>query len=111
MNNVRMPDNTTRCWLEVTVDAETDHNYTVSSVLFEGTPFSIAAPKAKVEVNPTDPKKGLLEVGKVGTGFGYVEVVLPAPSLRFGFQARVLETQLVNPAPKVTTGTKYKVVD
>jgi hypothetical protein len=47
-------------------------------------------------------------VGKVGSAFGYVEVTLPSPALQFGYQARVLETQLVNPFPKVTTGTKFK---
>lgn len=108
MNNVRTSGSLPQVWLEVVVKNEDDHGYTVASTMFDGTPFSIHVPKLKLEVNPSDSTKGLLEVGKVGNGFGYVEITLPSPALQFGHQVRVLQTQLVNPFPKVTTGTKYK---
>jgi hypothetical protein len=108
MNNIRTSEPLPRVWLEVNINKSDEHGYTVSSTLFDGTPFSIYVPKLKVDVNPTDEKKGLLEVGRVGKAFGYVEVTLPAPALQFGYQARVLEVQLVNPTPKVVTGTKYR---
>jgi hypothetical protein len=108
MNNIRLNDSYPRAWLEVTIKKEDHHGYTVASTYFDGTPFSIHVPKLKVEVNKDDKTKGLLEVGRVGNGFGYVEVVLPAPELRFGHSARVLTTQIVTATPTVTTGTKYK---
>lgn len=108
MNNIRTSEVLPQVWLEVNVVGEDDHGYKVSSTLFDGTPFTIHVPKLKVEINPTDNKKGLVVVGKIGSAFGYVEITLPAPALQFGYQARVLETQLVNPFPKVVTGTKFK---
>jgi hypothetical protein len=108
MNNIRTSEVLPRVWLEVSIQKVDDYGYVVGSSLFDGTPFTIHVPKLKVEVDPTDDKKGLLEVGRVGAAFGYVEVTLPSPALSFGYQARVLETQLVNPYPKITTGVKYK---
>jgi hypothetical protein len=105
MNSIRTSEQLPIVWLEVDILTEDAQTYTVGSTLFDGTAFNIRVPKLKVEA---DGKKGLLAVGRVGSGFGYVEVTLPAPALLFGHQARVLESQLVNPSPKITTGTKFK---
>lgn len=108
MNNIRISEPLPQVWLEVVIKEEHEHSYTVASTQFDGKPFSINVPKLKVDVSPDDPKKGLLAVGRVGTGGGYIEVTLPAPALQFGYQARVLASQLVNPAPVTNVGTKYK---
>ena len=107
INSIRISDNLVKVWLEVNIVSEDDTGYIVSSSFFDGTPFSIHALKEKVEVDHNDLKKGLLQVGKVGTASGYVEIVLPEPALSYGHNVRVKDSQLVKeqmpPMP-----TKYK---
>lgn len=108
MNSIRLADGLPHVWLEVNIQSEDEYGFTVTSTMFDGTPFSIHVPKLKLEVNTSDSTKGLLEVSRIGNGFGYVEITLPTPVLRFGHQVRVLSNQIVNPTPKITTGMKYR---
>lgn len=107
MNSIRISDNLPKVWLEVNVTKTDEYGHTVSSMFFDGTPFTIHAPHAKVEIDQNDASKGLLQVGRVGAASGYVEIVLPAPALNFGHNVRVSENQLVK-EQKPPMPTKYK---
>jgi hypothetical protein len=83
MNNIKLTGPLTRAWIEVYINEVSNDNYVVSSRIFDNTPFSIIVPSAKLEIDPTDNKKALLEVGVVGTNHSYTEIMLPLLFLWF----------------------------
>lgn len=109
MNSIRVSDVLRRVWLEVAIVSKDDvAGVTVAAKMFDGTPFSICVPPHSVEIDPCESNKGLLEVGYMGEGSGYAEITLPAPSLVYGHQMRVLANQLVHNTPATVYPTKYK---
>jgi hypothetical protein len=107
MNNIKLTGPLTKAWIEVSITEVLNDNYVVSSHIFDNTPFSIIAPSAKVEVDSNNNKKGLLEIGIVGTNYNYTEIMLPAPVLNMGYTVRMQPNQVIQ-TQKQLMPTKIK---
>lgn len=107
MNNIKLTGPLTKAWIEVSINDVSGDNYIVSSHIFDNTPFSIIAPSAKLEIDPTNNKKALLEVGVVGTNHSYTEIMLPAPVLNMGYTVRLQPHQVIQTQKQVMP-TKIK---
>ena len=63
--------------------------------LFDGSPFTITVPAAKVRFDLTNKTRGWVEVIRHGAADGTVSVTLPAPSTHYGTRVRVKDMHLM----------------
>lgn len=95
MNNIRNDEQLARGWLKVDKVREQNDRVVVRGVLFDNSLFEFTIANHQLELQ--EGASPLVLVSIVGSvGHNYTEVMLPAPTLNYGYNVRVKPESVIN---------------